>query len=419
MEVGFVVYFAPSGDVPPDPASLRPAIESWRDEHLTDPLQAVVASLQDHDLVSLRVENVADIPAPPVDLLRHTGLGELEERILGAATHALVCSGLDLNVPPRMGLWSCLAAALAVAEQLEGIIFDPEALRIVRRDRAGHWFTPNGTIAVSQHIIVPFSTGHDAGLGWMTTRGLGKFGLPDIELRDVPPNLDQLNVLMNSVAQLVVEAALRRCDATRGEDVPLEVPAQLEIDRATVARAHGAALPAGSPNETMSRVGLRFDPREREPEPPMIHLLPPDGEADPGVWLNRVAETLLGYSGEHRMVNDESERMLEAHTRAVSELPHAKQRFTAGLRPGEVLYVKHGFDTRTESREYLWLVVTEWTGGSVRGLIVNEPMDVPSLTLGQTVTVDEAGLFDWMIQLPGDRREGGYTLTVTLEEGET
>ncbi|MBO0702163.1 MAG: hypothetical protein J2P38_04470, partial [Candidatus Dormibacteraeota bacterium] len=103
VDAVFVVFFAPTGDEPPAAGALRPLVTEWRDQHLRDPLRAAVATLQDRGVTSLRVERVADLPRPPVELLRYMGLGELEERILGAATHAVVVGCPDLNVAPRIG----------------------------------------------------------------------------------------------------------------------------------------------------------------------------------------------------------------------------------------------------------------------------------------------------------------------------
>lgn len=416
---GFVVFFAPTGNGVPDPESLRPFIASWREQRLKDPLRTAVATFQDREVVSLEAETAERIPMPPVEVLRYLGLGELEERVLGAATHAFVVSCPDLNVAPRIGLWASLATALAVADRLEGIVFDPEALRIVKQEGAAGWFTERGKLAASQHIIVPFSVGQDSGLGWMTTRGMGKFGLPDLELRDVPPNLSKLNVLMNSVAQLLIEAALERSRESNGEaTASVELATPVEVDASTIARANGRAPEAESSVSAPIRVGLSFDRGGREPEPPMIRLHAPDRESDPGLWLNRVAQTLLGGSRDVRMVRTGSERMQEAHDKAMSELPYAKQRFAAGLRAGELLYVKKGFDTRSGSKEYLWLVVTGWAGTQVRAQLANQPSDIPSLTIGQTVSLDQVDVFDWLIQMPGGRSEGGHTARVTLEEGQ-
>jgi uncharacterized protein YegJ (DUF2314 family) len=64
----------------------------------------------------------------------------------------------------------------------------------------------------------------------------------------------------------------------------------------------------------------------------------------------------------------------------------------------------------------MWLAVEQWKGGQVAGTLVNEPDEVPELELGQEVAIDEADIFDWMIQLSAERREGGYTLDVANNE---
>ena len=49
--------------------------------------------------------------------------------------------------------------------------------------------------------------------------------------------------------------------------------------------------------------------------------------------------------------------------------------------------------------------------------VANDPNEVEGLRMGMTVLLEEADIFDWMLQLPGDRSEGGYTSKVALEEG--
>jgi uncharacterized protein YegJ (DUF2314 family) len=416
LDAVYVVYFAPAEGLP-EQASLQQTAAAWQDANLKSPLRDDLAKFRDTGFLTFQVEKVGELPRPPVNLLRYTGLGEVEERILNDATHAVVVRCADMNAPPRFGLWSALAASLAVAGRLKGLVFDPEALRIFKLDAARRWFTERGNIAASQHIIVPFSLGHKAGLGWMTTRGMSKFGFPDLELRDVSPNLDRLSILMNSVAQLLIEAGMRKTVETGGKADQLDVPGEVAIEPELVAKAQGRETTADSPQPAAAiRVGLQFDPKGRSPDPLMIRLVPPEGERDTGVWLNKVAGVLLGSTSNPRMVKTASERMQEAHTRAIAEMPYAKKRFADGLRPGELLFVKHGFETQSGSQEYLWLVVTQWPGQHVVGQLANDPHDVPGLKIGQTVTVAEADLFDWMIQLPGDQSEGGYTSQVVIEE---
>jgi len=204
----YVVYFSPAAHAIPSGDDLENAARRWPMGHLEDPLKAAVAAFFDRRFVSIRVQPVTSLPELPIEVLQLMGLGELEERVVRAATHAVLVLTQDLNIPPRSGLWSALSGALGIAEMLDGVIFDPDALRIIAREEAARWFSPMGFVSVSRHIIVPFSVG-DSGLGWMTTRGLQKFGLPELELRDVPPHLERIGHLMNGVAQLLIEEGFR------------------------------------------------------------------------------------------------------------------------------------------------------------------------------------------------------------------
>ena len=65
----------------------------------------------------------------------------------------------------------------------------------------------------------------------------------------------------------------------------------------------------------------------------------------------------------------------------------------------------------------MWLVVNEWSGTSLTGQLTSHPSDVPDLRMGQRVVLDESDVFDWMLQLPRNRQEGGYTSQVAFEEG--
>jgi uncharacterized protein YegJ (DUF2314 family) len=110
--------------------------------------------------------------------------------------------------------------------------------------------------------------------------------------------------------------------------------------------------------------------------------------------------------------------MQRAHERAMAELPDVKQRFADGLAPGEVLFVKHGFEMPSGQIEWMWMVVSEWASGRVVGQLVNTPQDMPSLKAGTTVTVEEDALYDWMIGQSGGRIEGAYTDQVLRQQGQ-
>ena len=409
----YAVYFSPAAHAVPEDDQVRNAARHWQERHLEDPLKQAVAAFVKRALVTMRVQPVASLPELPLSLLRYVGLGELEDRVVRSATHAVVVLTQDLNIPPRAGMWSALSAALGIAGMLDGVIFDPDALRIVDRSAAAGWFSPMGVVAAARHIIVPFSVG-ESGLGWMTTRGLQKFGLPDLQLTEVPPNLDRLSVLLNSVAQYLIDSGFKAALERHGEIDSLELDAEVAIDPHVVARALARAGAADGLRGV--RVGLRFD---ADAQPPTITIVRPSGVASSQAeWLYTVVEALSEQKTETPiMAKTDSDEMTAAHQRAMSEMPGVKQRFGGGLRPGEVLFMKYGFPTPDGDREFMWFAVTGWAGPMLAGQLANEPRQIPSLRLGQEVSIPEVDVFDWMVQRPDGGHDGGYTSDVAMRYG--
>src|SRR5207302_1475083 len=178
---------------------------------------------------------------------------------------------------------------------------------------------------------------------------------------------------------------------------------------------------------------IRFDSDQSTSGPPMIRIeRPPSFSGDTGVWLNHVAGELLGATHKTLMAKTEGDSMQRAHERALSELPQVKQRFLSGLKPGEVLFIKHGFPTTTGSREYLWAAVNRWQGTRLTVQVANDPHDVEGLRMCMTEaktavankpiwvdlsSQDAAGsrdfyskLFGWKVDVNPDPQYGGYAM---------
>ena len=88
-------------------------------------MRGVVTTALDGGIVRFIVMTRDQVPAPPMGLLSHTRLGELEERRLLNATHVVVVTAGDIVRHPRFGLWSAIAGARAAATALDGVILDP------------------------------------------------------------------------------------------------------------------------------------------------------------------------------------------------------------------------------------------------------------------------------------------------------
>jgi uncharacterized protein YegJ (DUF2314 family) len=416
VPVLYTVFFIAERGMP-SLEDLLGADPMWTRAHVPEPLRPAIADFRKRGLVLGEVVPKKELPELPLQLLESIGTPELEERMLGAATHAVLLRALDVNAAPRTGLWSVLAAACDVADRLHGVVFDPEGLRVITLDKASKFFQRNGAIAIRDHVIVPFSV-DERGVGWMTTRGMTKFGLPELEVKDIPPDLLQLSYLVITTGQFLVEHAFNAVRATPPAS-SLEVPPAIRLDDELFAHADGGEWEQGASGVRRSTlVSLRFPAVPADSGTPFAQIVQPPGvSSDMGVWLYATLVELLGPRQEPVFhVATDGEAMLAAHARAVAELPGVKGRFLAGLRPGQILYVKHGFPTPHGSKEYMWLVAERWKGSQVVGTLVNEPEDVPELQLGQEVEIEEAAIFDWMIQLSAERREGGYTLEITQGE---
>jgi uncharacterized protein YegJ (DUF2314 family) len=413
----FVVYFRPLGHTLPTAANLRSRVRRWVEHGTTEPTRTALRAYIDREMLDFRVGTRSSQPAPSVDLLRTMGAGSEELRRLQRATHRIVVLSADRPGPPHYGLWSAIASSRALAGDLGGVILDPELPRLEPLGSHSQPLPPELRVQLGDHIVVPYSM-DERGLGWMTTNGMRKFGLPDLQIEDFPPNLhDKLAILMNGMARRVF-AELRAQTAdrpVRPEVLQIGPEIRLSLQDFTAEGEPPPKVLHGARGWT--RVRLRYDPG-RNSTTPFLTLLPPRGfRGDQGVWLNALLTDLFGAEDTLRTVDKNSSAMEAAHQRAVEELPVVKQRFQRGLQPEQTLFVKYAFPTSGDGHEYMWIAVNTWKGGRLRGQLANDPQWRRDLRAGQTVELDEKDVFDWMIQLPDGHSEGGYTTTVVEREG--
>ena len=413
---GLVVYCQLESGARPSDAELVRYAEQWTQAHTIEPLRSGILDFLRRDLMNFFVHDRSVMPEPPDDVLRAYNPGETEERRFRNATHALVIGAPDLLIPPRIGLWSVIAAARGIAAALpSATIVDPEFPRLLPLAQLSQDLPEDGVIRVTDHILIPYSSDAATGLLWITTKGMARFGLPDIEIHDAPPNLaGSLMPVMNGLAQRLAQAATRLVlDNDPDEDTidTLSLRSQFRFGVSDVQAAYedpstGTYGGSGDDNTTTIRLELR----ERGDGTLYIRLAPPHGlRADIGVWLNRMLSELMGSDLHIEAVESGDKAMTRAHETALAELPGVRSRFQVGFRSGEVLHIKHGFETADKGHEFMWVAVTHWDGDMLRGNIANDPQYRRDLQAGQTVTIREGDVFDWMIAHTDGRVEGAFT----------
>jgi len=124
-------------------------------------------------------------------------------------------------------------------------------------------------------------------------------------------------------------------------------------------------------------------------------------EAPDHSWQrNAMASAFFGSEDSIAYIDHNAE-LLEASKKAKAKLPALRKAFQAGFAPGEFLLVKAPFATPDGGNEWMWVEIAEWSDdGSIRGLLQNEPFNIPNLHAGQEVAVKEADLFDYIHQKP-------------------
>jgi len=100
----------------------------------------------------------------------------------------------------------------------------------------------------------------------------------------------------------------------------------------------------------------------------------------------------------------------EGHKRAIEELPELLARWKKGLPRGSQLFVRRAFPTKKGGPEYLWIAVSGWYDGKIRGELASAPRVRRDLELGQHLQMQEEDLYDWLIRLSDGSEIGGFTV---------
>ncbi|MBN1421092.1 MAG: DUF2314 domain-containing protein [Planctomycetes bacterium] len=393
-----------------DPEELERFVLEWIRRHARDPLRGAV---REHLAANPWKISIVDVREAPRPLPCHVAALAPEGRLcMRESLQCIQVGTKDALRRPRPGLWAVFAAGRALAEALDGVIFDLLNLGLTYRP-ARRLLPPDGLIHVADHILVLQSV-NERGLGWTTTTGMPKFGLPNLQIEETPVHLARpLAAILRVVAQKLAGRVLERAGTEPAPRAGMLLDRTLTLHPADVARAAGGGA-SSFRSARDATVGLAYAPARPHREP-FITVLPPEGfRGGSGVWAHDLVETLTGRSARDRMVNLCAEcaghgPIQQAHRRAVKELPDVKRRFREGLGPGRVLLVKAPFPFGEGGIEYMWVGVTTWRGIRIQGLLTNEPAYRTDLRAGDPIELDEMEVYDWMIQASDGSRRGGYT----------
>jgi len=360
--------------------------------------------------VSVRLDRDAQRSYAPPDAarLRYRSRGLTAEQAAGlpSSKEALVMDFRITGEPPWKGLRAACAVAGRIARETGGLVWDDETREVFspdawERQRLASW--SEEIPRVRDHTVIDYYRMSERGDSMRAvTLGMAKLGLPDVVVEGLSPSQAR------SVANLV-----NSLDQALAEGAPVgregEVTLRLRDLRNTAARkAQVDALKAGAKGEAL----LRLCQGIKQPGDPENRLIAVSFDRYSGPELRVRAENLFSslFGAEESLARAEHDEELLAASRAArGKLPALHKALDAGLAPGEYILVKVPFATPDGGNEWMWVEVSTWSHGAITGTLMNDPAARKDLHAGQTVTVDEDEVFDYIRHRPDGREEGNAT----------
>jgi uncharacterized protein YegJ (DUF2314 family) len=355
-------------------------------------------TMSDEDRFEVDVLKTEEVILPPEDTMDTVApmLTVDERKNIHSRPWAVVIRTQGPPTPDQLSARTAFATALALAEALDGVIYDEACRRIDSvRDFPQRLVTSKiGEPAFRpKHIVIQLLKEED-GAARLNTLGMARFGTPDFIVRgpdmsDGPLLADLLNAV---IFQIVA-----------GKDA---LP--LVIGLEDVARAQGKkATDLMSDPSTSKAVKLDVVKAERaegDADNDIVELVP-DGTT---TW----SEVLQDLFGKVRTVSAPIDK--DIAKRAQKDLPNALKRSQRG--EGE-LFVKGPFPIPPASRadggptmEYLWISVASCDDASCKGALANTPSYANNLAAGKTTSVARKDVVDWVIRLSDGGLSGGESI---------
>ena len=375
---------------------------------IDSPVGVAARMMLDAGAVTVHAVSSSSLPAVPGPLQRYLGVAqELARAVAEASEFVMVrASGPRGGRPctngpggPAPPYWPVQAGVPLVDTATPKILTADAALRTLPGTEDARFRLADWTLVFSS-----------AGIGglWMSTKGLGRFGLPELQVRNVPPQLGQTwtRVLAGLASSLLGTwlTALR----DRAEPAFAQLPAVLEVSEADIARAYDVPVTEGP----AVPVRLTFDPSPQDSAVSFLSVQPPDDyPASAGEFLAGVCAALFGQQElqiRYLAPSDEMERAMQAAREA---LPAVRARFLAGdLPPRAQLMIKHEISVPGRA-EYPWAYVTSWADPArVLANSAGEATLDPGIRAGRPIVVAAETIIDWAIWIDGRGIvEGGQT----------
>jgi uncharacterized protein YegJ (DUF2314 family) len=399
----FAVYYLPKPAK--DPLTVLHEVLAARHSKLKLVAQLPKAA-QEPLLSAHMLDRVQEEYAPPdMKSLGYFGRGLTREQAqaLQKSAQAYI---LDFGHPGAEvwpGLRTACEIAEAVARETGGLLWDEQTREVFSPDewhkrRIASW--KEVVPEISRHTVIhAYNTGEYVRA---ITLGMSKFGLPDVVVDEFSwSSNESMGLLINLFSQAMGEGAA----VAKGGEFDLDLRALKNK------KVRDTQLESLKHNATATAL-LSLRKGKWEEGDPNNRLIEIAFNRYPGRDVHASQEQLLSslFGWEDAVTNvKHNEELLAASGRAKAQLPLLQQAFAAGLQPGEYIQVKAPFAVPAGGQEWMWVEITAWNGNDIKGLLKNEPFNIPSLHGGQIVEIRQQDVFDFIRRYADGREEGNET----------
>ena len=282
--------------------------------------------------------------------------------------------------PRQIAIRTAFAAATAIAEKADGLVFDQLLGRIeTPQDFAAHAVTePLDAPVFRKDRIELLYEPKETGVVRILTAGLSRWGAPDVEAAAVPVSAaDRVADVVLAIAEAIANGAtagpvtLSRDDLARARREPYPPDPALPAATPTAIELASVHPEGGDPNDFMARIE-------------------PAGGEGPLAVLD-LAELFFGPS----LAASPGEASLRAsREKAQRALPAALAHWSA-TRPGGSLLVRLPFPMAGDcdagadagcGTESMWVDVTSYDARTIKGTLVDDPLGATQFNRGDAIT---------------------------------
>jgi hypothetical protein len=167
-------------------AEMKERVLARLPEIAPDPLPMVAPKLIDGGLVKLRSVPASDMPPLPTQLQQYLGVEPAcLDAVLRSESFCVISASWVPGWPPLHELVG-RACAAALAADLAAPVVDTYVPQVLSAERAAAALPARPGVFRLASWMLAFQSAAETGL-WFTTKGLGRFGLPELQVNNVPP----------------------------------------------------------------------------------------------------------------------------------------------------------------------------------------------------------------------------------------